>query len=200
MISVIIPTIAGRESLLEETCEAFRETTGSVEFVVVRNQPTCGEGWNVGMEQASGEYVLLGGDDIKPHAGWAETAIDAAGVGVYPSPLIFEPDGSILCAGTLGHGLYVDGKDGMPVYNSPIPFFRREIWDLIGPVPPIHYFADDYLAYKARFVAGLSVEVRRGYWFTHMNGTVGRQENVQRGEFYRQTYARAVSEEVVCES
>ena len=202
MISVIIPTIAGREVHLDETVAAFRDTPAKIEIVVVRNQPTCGQAWNIGAEQASGEYLLLGGDDLKPHPGWAETALEAAEAGVYPSPWITEPNGETLCAGTLGHGLYVDGYDGMPVYNSPVPFFRRDQWDLIGPVPQIHYFADDYLAYRARFSAGLSVEVRRGYWFTHLNGTVGRQENVRLGEQYRWTYARAVTElgEVRCES
>lgn len=195
MISVIIPTVAGREQLLEETCEAFRAAGEKVEFVIVRNETTCGEGWNAGAAQASGEYLLFGADDLRPDPSWAEAAVEAADAGAYPSPWIVHSDGSTLCCGTLGQGLYTSpGKDGLPVYNSPIPFMRRESWELIGPSLPIHYHADDYLAYRARFTARLSVEVRQAYRFTHLDGTVGRMRNVQLGEQHRWVYAKAVSQ------
>lgn len=193
MISVVIPTVDGREDLLEQTKQAFRDTA-EVEFIVVRNERTCGDAWNMGAERASGQYLMLAGDDLLPQGGWAEVAIEAANANVLPAPRITTPDGKLECCGTLGQGLYIDGKEGAPVYNAPIPFFRLMYWEQIGPAPSIHYYADDYLSYRARFNAGLSIEVRREYSFVHLNGQVGKAQNVARNEEFRWAYAQAVSE------
>jgi hypothetical protein len=69
----------------------------------------------------------------------------------------------------------------------------REAWERVGPSLPIHYHADDYLAYRARFVAGLDVNTVHGYKFTHLDGQVGRERNVRLGEEHRWMYAEAVS-------
>lgn len=198
MISIVIPTVAGREKLLEGTLDAFRAVAEhdaqEVEFVIVRNRQTCGEGWNEGAEQADGQYLLLGGDDLVPWPGALEAAVFAAEDQVYPAPWIVRPDGSTECCGTLGQGLYLEpGRDGIPCYNGAIPFMLRNMWDVIGPSLPIHYHADDYLAYRARFRAGLSVETCQAYKFTHLDGRVGKSNNIRLGETHRWAYADAVS-------
>lgn len=196
LISVVIPTVTGREELLEGTCRAFRDASGGthLEFLIVRNESTCGEGWNRGAEQADGEYLLLGGDDLLPAVGALTCAVLAANNDVYPAPWIVRPDGTTECCGTLGQGLYLmPGRDGIPCYNAAVPFMRRDLWDTIGPSLEIHYHADDYLAYNARFKAGLSVETRQAYKFTHLDGQIGKPRNVSLGEQHRWMYAKAVS-------
>lgn len=195
MISVILPTIAGREQLLEQTIAAYEETTDAeLELVIVRGHPTCGEAWNAGAELATGDQLLLGADDLPPHHGWDQAALAAAAVGVYPAPWIVNTDGSTLCCGTLGSGLLLtrDARDGLPVSNSPIPFLARDRWPDVGPAIPVHCYSDDYLAYRAR-LAGLAVEVRRGYRFTHLDGQPGHARLIARSRADRAMFATAVS-------
>ena len=194
-ISVVIPTIHGRDDLLEQTLDAIEATAGcEVEFIVPRGHATCGEGWNAGAARASGDFLMLAADDMIPHEGWAHAAVTAARRGVYPAPLIVNPDGSTLCCGTLGSGLLLtgDARDGLPVCNSPVPFMRTHLWAEIGPSIPAHCYSDDYLAYRAR-LAGLSVEVRRAFKFTHLDGQPGHGPLVARSMMDRLMYAEAVS-------
>jgi hypothetical protein len=195
MISVVLPTIRGREDLFDRTVAAFELTTDEeLQFVVVRDRPTCGDAWNEGATLASGEHLMLATDDMEPHDGWAEAAIHAAENGVYPAPWIKRLDGTTECCGTLGGGLLLtaDARDGLPVCNSPIPFMLRNHWRQLGPTIPAHCYSDDYLGYRAR-LAGLKVEVRREYLFTHLDGQVGHQPLVARAMADRQLYAEAVS-------
>jgi hypothetical protein len=196
-ISIVIPTVPGREQLLDLATDAFRDVAEGfeIEFLIVRNQQTCGEGWNQGAEQATGDYLLLGGDDLIPEQGALSAAVDAAERGIYPAPWIIRPDGSTECCGTLGQGLYLTPRrDGIPCYNGAIPFMQRDLWLVIGPSLPIHYHADDYLAYRARFEAGLSVETLMAYKFLHLDGQVGKPRNISLGETHRWVYAHAVSD------
>lgn len=198
MISVVIPTVSGRERLLKQAQESFRKTA-DVEFIVVRNQETCGKAWNLGVEQASGDYLCLAGDDFLAEPGWAEAAIEASEADIYPAPWIKRTDGETESCGTLGQGLYLKpADDGIPVYNASVPFMRRDLWGVIGPSIETHYYADDYLSYKARFHAGLSVEVCQSYSFIHLDGQPGKARNVIRNDEFRWAYAGAVTE--LCES
>jgi hypothetical protein len=195
MISVVIPTVTGREELLEQTIAAFRATDAHLEFVIVRNHSTCGDAWNHGAEQATGTYLLLGGDDLIPDPVALDVAVTAAEEDVYPAPCIVRPDGTVESCGTLGQGLYLTpGRDGIPCYNASVPFMLRNLWGVIGPSLPIHYHADDFLAYRARFDAGLSVETRQRYRFTHLDGQIGKPRNIGLGETHRWIYADAVSQ------
>jgi hypothetical protein len=194
-VSVVIPTIRGREELFEQTVTGLEDTTHvDLQLIVVRDRPTCGEAWNEGASLAGGDYLMLATDDMLPHAGWSEAACDAADADVYPAPWIKRLDGSTECCGTLGCGLLLgeDARDGLPVCNSPIPFMRRKDWPLVGPSIPAHCYSDDYLGYKAR-LAGLSVEVRRAYLFTHLDGQVGHAPLVARAMSDRAMFAEAVT-------
>ena len=193
MISVVIPTIPGREHLLEQTISRF-EQSADVEIIVAANHPSCGQAWNAGAEQATGEFLLLGADDLTPDDGWAEAAMNAAARGVYPAPWIVRRDGSTECCGTLGSGLLLtdQARDGLPVCSSPVPFMRREMWEHVGPSLPGHYYSDDWLGYRAR-LAGLSVQVRRGYRFTHLDGQAGHARLVARSGSDRARFAEEVS-------
>jgi hypothetical protein len=70
---------------------------------------------------------------------------------------------------------------------------RREVWTEIGPSLEIHYFADDYLAARAR-ACGLIPIYREGYRLTHLEGIPGRAEMVNRSMIDRMAFEQAMCE------
>lgn len=193
-VSVVIPTIAGREPLLERTVSAFRATADdvAVELVIVRDRDTIGEAWNDGAGSADGEYLMLAADDILPHPGWAHAAIEATERGYYPAPRIDTAHGDVLATGSMGGGWLLTGcADWAPVCSSQFPFMQRAAWREIGPCLPIHYFADDYLAARAR-ATSWAVCYRQGYRLTHLEGTVGREAMVNRSGTDRLLFEQAM--------
>lgn len=195
-VSVVIPTIRGREDVYGLTVEAFRATApaGALELITVRDRPVLGAAWTDGAAAATGDYVMLAADDVLPQDGWMDAAIQAADDGVYPSPRITNPDGRLHSCGTMGGGMLLpECATGTPCGSSPFPFLRREVWTQVGPALPIHYYGDDYLAARARMV-GLSVEVVRGYHLVHLEGTVGRQPHIERSRRDCQAYLAAFAD------
>jgi hypothetical protein len=84
-------------------------------------------------------------------------------------------------------------SDWAPVVSSQFPFMRRELWREIGPSLEIHYFADDYIAARARS-AGLIPVYREGYRMTHLEGLPGRAEMVNRSGIDRLAFEQAMCE------
>jgi hypothetical protein len=196
ILSAVIPTIDGREGLLEQTIASLAETANvEVELLVVRNAPTIGEAWNEGVSQATGSHFWLGADDVTFAPGWA----DAASEKDYPCPRILRPDGSVEACGTIGQGGLIDTEveDGFVCGSSQFPFMPRFVWDVIGPALPIHYYSDDYLGFKAR-AAGFNVQLARGYTLIHHEGTAGRGRMVSRAMHDRQTFLKTIAEEHAC--
>lgn len=200
MIAVVLPTIAGREALLERTIRAYRQhTDDEVAVIVIRDRPTIGAAWNDGAQaavyQTDAYYLHLSADDVEPHPGWDTAAIGAVDRGVYPSPRILNADGSLHSCGTMGGGMLLpECGDGTPCASSPFPFMRTDDWPHVGPSIDAHYYADDYLGWAARR-AGMDVEVVRGFALTHLEGTVGRAGSVQRSARDRQAFLAAVAVE-----
>jgi glycosyltransferase involved in cell wall biosynthesis len=197
-VSVVIPTITGREALCERTVAGLRATVPADELqvIVVRERPCIGRAWNDGAEAADGEYVMLAADDIVPHPGWYEACVEATSRGCYPAPRIEHLDGSVLATGSMGGGWLLTGcADWAPVASSQFPFIRRYWWREMGPCLDIHYFADDYLAARAR-ACGINVAYREGYRLSHLEGTEGRAEMVNRSMTDRLTFENAMSQPV----
>jgi hypothetical protein len=181
-IGVVLPSVPRREDLLLQTRRAYEENTDvDLQFVcpIDKSFQGIGKAWNAGVAALSEvDYIHLSADDIIPSYGWAEAAIEAAENGVYPSPRLILPDGSLESCGTLGGGFYLpEVPTGSPAGSSGLPFFAAEYWEYIDPVPPVHYYADDFVAFMARN-AGLDCRVVREYEFTHLEGTAGRQKHV----------------------
>lgn len=194
-LSIILPTITGREDLLAVTREAYETTVeGEAEIIVVRERPTIGEAWNAGVAEAEGEFLLLGADDLVPFPGAVEAAIEAAGRNLYPVPWITRPDGSTEARGSMGGGMLLGDStpEGTICNSSPIPFFSRAIADRLGPALPIHYYADDHLGWRAR-TCGLSIRLVSAYRFQHLEGTVGRPAVQARAMADRDAYLAAAS-------
>ena len=195
-LSVVIPTIKGREKLVEQTVAAFRAAIPGpdLQIVLVKERMTIGRAWNDGVGACEGDYLMLAADDIIPAPGFEVAAIEAAREDYWPAPRLINRDGSVLATGSMGGGwLLTDCADWAPVVSSQFPFMRREVWREVGPSLEIHYFADDFLAARARAV-GLIPAYREGYRLMHMEGVVGREEMVRRQMTDRLEFEQVLSE------
>ncbi len=177
VISVIIPTVDGRESDYYRCVRAYRmhaEGQYELDLIVERNQPTCGWGWQAGSERirADSEYVHLTCDDIEPQSGWAAPAIKALEQHYLPAPRVVN-----------GHtGMPemfpqwgIEWPDGTPAGLCCLPFLTRELWDNhVSPMLCSHYFGDNWATYRAAH-AGYPARIVRGYhvrhwWASHLRG------------------------------
>ena len=198
MLTVVIPTITGREAMLEQTVGSFRVTVPSehLQLIIVKDRPTIGEAWNDGAEMAEGRYIMLAADDVLMHPGWYPEACYAADVAVYPAPRIMTTSGETFATGSMGGGwILTTCGDRAPVASSQFPFFTAYAWRELGPCLDIHYFADDFLAARARSL-GMAVEYRKRYALTHLEGTVGRSTVVRRSVADRAAFETAMSSDL----
>jgi len=178
MISVICPTVSGREDHFERCKAAYERTLGNdLQWISLKDYPTCGDAWNAGAEKADGEYIHFTADDLEPHDGWLEPAVEAVKRNYLPAPRIVNPAGGLDYCGY--HG--VEMPDKAIVEMSVIPFMSREQWDQIGPCLEIHYFSDNYLSWRGAR-AGYKTVVRRAYAFTHYWAEPGRGAGMTYGQ------------------
>lgn len=172
-LSVIIPTIAERAMSFERTMNSYARfcPEEGVEFIVIRDKPTCGIAWNEGVTMASGDYVHLTADDIEPHEGWIEAGIASLARGELPAARILHGDGSLQSCGD-EH----DREDGFVTEISRIPFLTRELVEQIFPIAPIHYYTDNIVSDRGRAL-GWPTVVNRSYLFTHHLAGEGRLDD-----------------------
>lgn len=197
-VVIVLPTIPGREGLAEETAKAYRVddyADGYASIIQPTGFPTIGEAWWAGVEYAhaaGAQYVLLGADDLVPAAGALDAGLESLRDGVYPSPLIRTASGELHSCGTLGNGLHLpDCPTGTMAHASQIPLLPVS-FAADHPIPPIHYYADDFLGYVVTDEWG-RCEVNRDYCFTHLEGVVGRSRVVQRAASDRLRFVMEVA-------
>lgn len=171
MISVILPTIPGREHWFERSIAAYEQTTDDYELIVIRDQPTCGLAWQAGIEQATGDYVHLSNDDIEPHDGWWQAAVEATDRGMLVCPRVLNTDGSLQSCGDLA----AEEEDGAEAHVARIPFLPRSILADLGPLPKWHYMHDYWISWRAAQL-GWPTVVSRDYLFTHHMAVEGRRD------------------------
>lgn len=175
-VSVIIPTVAGRDDILERVLGAYRATDGVSEVVVEYNNPTCGVAWQKASQAVDGDYVLFGADDLEPLPGWLPPLIEACEAGMVPCPVVLEPDGvTVQSAGATGWDLTktVPADWGETGWTT-VPFIRRDWMDAVLPIPPIHYCTDTWFSAKLQLERGLPTVVRNDSRFVHHNALPGR--------------------------
>jgi len=194
VVSVIVPTIEGREDHLERCVTAYTALAPgnyALDLIIEHGHPAVGIAWQAGAGKAAGEYLHLTNDDIEPRPGWHAPAIEAVQRGHLPAPQVFAPDGfpqSLPRWGMLG-------EDWAPVAYTTLPFCSREQWAAIGPVPDLHYYADDWISYRGRR-AGVGAVLRSGYAFTHHWAQHGRGAGMTEDErmvFDKTRYDEAVN-------
>ena len=184
MISVIIPTISGREHWLEKAERAYCSTTEDFELIVVHNEPSCNIGWNRGIEQAQGNYIHLAADDLEPHLGWWQAGMRWIEEGFLPCPRVLNTDGSLQSCGNAA----TEELTGAPSDVARVPFFPWHLVETIYPILDNHYMGDYWVTARAR-TAGWATVVVREMVFTHHMAPEGRRWSVKEdyAEFLRLT-------------
>lgn len=164
MISVVIPTIDGREELFEQCVRDYQELSPpDTEIIVVKNMPNCGSAWQKGADSAHGDYLHLTADDIEPLEGWWEAALLAWEYGAVPAARVFRPDGGLESAVRWE----TPGADGAAAFLCQIPFCSMDTWRAhIGPMIPTQYYSDNWFTDKAE-AAGYRCRLKHGYDFVH---------------------------------
>lgn len=192
MISIVIPTIKGRERHYQRAWRAYEERTEAEhEILTLRNFDGCGKAWNAGMGLARGEFIHFSADDLEPMPGWDQAALKIYAEGALPSPVTLDPQGRVESAG--GHWDRLPGNGAITLGTCTIPFFPASAWPDIGPIIEAHYFTDNYFTDRAR-AAGFEFLVSWRYVFKHHWAKEGRDE-ARRMAADREIYnaARSVS-------
>jgi hypothetical protein len=197
-VAVVIPTIAGREAHLRRCLEAHRDTAPDATLIVERDHRSCGAAWIAGAARApSFDYVHFTADDLEPHPGWFEVALETVQAGHIPAPLVYHPDGELESAGLWGFGCYNGPRaDWQLVEGTTVPFLTREMWEAIGMID-VHYCSDLWVSTIGRR-HGWETAIRTGMRFTHHTAQEGRDYG--RAGPDTQEYMRRVREEVACAS
>ncbi len=168
-LSVVIPTITGREESFEKILAAYQTTLADVshEIVVVKDEPNWPSACNAGYHQTTGEIVHFTADDLEPVPGWHQEAVQ-----------LLEVE-DVLPAGYVWNHVYEgpaadnDGAPGELTWFTRVPIMRRDQWERIGRWPNMDLFADVWLSEKAR---GLGIETKlvETYRFVHHWSQVNR--------------------------
>lgn len=163
MISVVIPTVTGRERFFEKAVESY----GDAEILVFKDLDACGPAWVKGAEQAKGDYIHFGADDLEAHPGWADAATRFCDRGFLPAPRILNTDGSLQSCGDWE----VELPEGAIPQFTRIPFVSRGQWEKLAPlITPFlkqaHYYTDNIFSWAGRRL-GMQTAVCRRYLFTH---------------------------------
>ena len=180
MIDVIIPTVTGREDSLQrliESCE--RNTASKLNFIVVRDEETCGKAWIKGLKLCAHDYVWLACDDLEVTSPtWAGACCEIVDAGNLPCPLIHRPDGSIeSCGGDMGAAgslLTTVQPNGTEVDFAPSPFLGRKQAERIGMTEG-HYSTDVYVSHKGRQL-GYPTVLCHDFELTHHHSNVKRRQ------------------------
>lgn len=172
---VCIPTIKGREKYLERAVWGYATRTpevAGVEFCIIRDRETCGEGWQEAIDNAleSGatpDYIHFGNDDIVVGEGWFQPLAEAVERGFLPAPRL-EPAGVHLgeeVAESMAPAYaepshlsywYADLPEHQPkedfaqVDHGALPFCSLGQWRKLGPFIPIHFGTDKWFYERAR--------------------------------------------------
>jgi hypothetical protein len=174
-VSVLIPTVSGRETFLEMCVTGYLRNTPAwvdLEFVILRDRLTCGVGWQEAAERASGTYLHFSNDDIVPRTGWLEPLVHAALCGYVVAPWIQHGDWGGFYGAAPGVGQEDDWQD---VDHSAMPFCERERFKRVGPIIATHYGVDNWFAERVR-AAGMRLVGRRESVLDHWNIQIGREK------------------------
>lgn len=174
MISIVIPTIAGREHHLTRCVDSYARTIGdgSHEIIIEVGHATCGLAWQAGIERAEGDYVHLSADDIEAHDGWWLAAVELADAGVLAAGPVYNPDGTLQSCG----GGTVMLPDGSHTEFTRVPFMSREQVERIGAMFEGHYYTDNWVSHRGR-AEGYPTVVAQRYAFTHHWAQEGRVDH-----------------------
>lgn len=193
-VAVVVPTIKGREEHLERCVHAYRDTAPGCKVFIEYDHPSCGAGWIEGARRAVAwgcDHLHLTADDLEPHDGWLEPAVEAVEKGCIPAPYVYQPDGGLESAGLAGFSLNLSTLDDWaPIEGTTVPFLSLEMWLKIGMIPT-HYCTDLWVS-TIGSRHGWETIIRSGMRFTHYTAPQGR--NYSRAPDDTREYLRLVQE------
>jgi hypothetical protein len=190
VISVIVPTISGREESLARTLEAWeKNTTVDYELIEVKDKPTWPAACNFGAARTKGDIIVWGADDLDPIAGWhsdLEQWFEERDE--LPAPRIhnYTEDSPIWNV--------EDGPDGAIPLFTRVPVMSRSQMERIGPWPEqLIYYADYWVSEKGRT---LGIETRNlfSYAFVHHWCQIGRVDTPKNYDAAGAEFNRLVKE------
>lgn len=174
LISIVCPTIVGREHWLERCHESYRQTCELFEWIQIHDRPTCGVAWNDGFAQASGDYIHLTADDIEATPGWWETGINWVNRGFVPAARVVNGDGTLQSCGDTCR----ETPTGTPTMMARVPFLSREQANTVFPIIETHYMTDAWITTKAA-QHGWPTVVVRDFCFIHHLASEGRLDTLE---------------------
>lgn len=179
-VDIVVPTVTGREESLERCLASYEKHTakGTFNFIVIRDEDTCGVAWSKGMELSTAPYVHLSCDDLELREdGWLDACRESTDEGFLPCPVVYRPDNTLeSCGGDMNSGSNLIGhmQDDKTVCDfTTVPFMNREQADAIGMIGA-HYKSDVYVSHRGRAL-GYETHVRSAYAFTHYSEAVKRR-------------------------
>ena len=192
MITIVVPTIKGRERFLGECLASYAAHTKDYEIHVIADRPTCGRAWLDGADKAEGDYIHFSADDLQPLQGWYLEAIRTADAGYLPAPRILNGDGTLQTCG--GQDGFRELPTGWRTDFSRIPFLSREQWEQARPLVEgflsgAHYYTDNAVSFAAAQV-GYGTAVTRGYSFIHHFAQEGRGAGMPEPDRMRHDHQR----------
>jgi hypothetical protein len=188
-LSIIVPTISGREDSLARCLNAYkRGSPHDAEYIVVKDRANWPTACNEGFRQAKGNLLHFTSDDLEPfEEWWTEVLFHISEHDEFPAPKVFNhsADGEWDNA--------IDGPDGGIPHFTRIPLMTRSQWERIGPWPEIDYGADVWLSERGRTL-GIETRMFHSYAFVHHWNQVGRIDTPERlAESDRQLHALRVA-------
>jgi hypothetical protein len=169
-VSIVIPTVDGREAYLGKCVKYYTERTDAdVELIIERNLFSGGLAWQVGSEKATGDYLHLTNDDIVPGEDWLSHCVQSCEVGNVPvvcvvwgtaevfdennNPIPGNPTNQYTTHFEGHHKIQPNGKlaklKNESEYPS-LPFCSMEQWQNIAPMIPTQYATDKWFGYRAK--------------------------------------------------
>jgi glycosyltransferase involved in cell wall biosynthesis len=175
-VSVVVPTISGREVSLARTLASYEETLRDVdhEIIIIKDQPTWPAACNRGYEKSSGDVIHWTADDLEAMEGWHVRVLKfLAAKDELPAPRVYNflppPEGE-----------WANSEDGgdraIPEFTR-IPIMRRDQAERIGLWPEdLIYYADLWVTDKGRAL-GIETRMCHGYDFVHHWSGIGRVDS-----------------------
>lgn len=192
-VGVVVPTLRGREVVLEQALDALSASVTSgyeLTVTVPLGYASCGEAWNEGRQDVDGDYLYFMSDDVVLHPGWLEKCVEAADAGYMPAARQVLQDGTLEGCGSMGFGRFLpECDDWTPVRQTGLPFIRAEWWDVVGPFLPIHYACDDDWTWRA-LLHGVPCAYREGYSFTHLEERTASQDVRQHSQDHQLEFVK----------
>lgn len=172
-ITVVVPTISGREESLQRALASYDLTLAGedYEIIEIKDWPSWPSACNEGYKKSDSHYVHFTADDLEALPGWWDAARQALTETPeeLPAPRVYDyfppPEGKFMNE--------IDGADGDLTHFTRIPIMTRGQYETIGSWPHIDYYADLWLSEKARTL-GIRTRMVYGYDFVHHWSQIGR--------------------------